>query len=97
MHLQRAAHFLVHFFAVVLHNYNVKFPSYTFYLENVLVFLFAFFTAGHFHVVATSISYILTAAIKFSCLSSKGIRLLYFFISLPSYFSAIHVSVDIKI
>ena len=91
LHLQRAAHFLVHFFAVVLHNYKVKFPSYTLYLENVL--------SVSFH--CRSFSYLwplvfLTFSPPLSCLSFNEIRLLYFFISLPSSFSAIHVSVDIK-
>ena len=35
LHLQHS--FLVHFFAIVLHDYNVKRPSlYTFYLGNVI-------------------------------------------------------------
>ena len=47
----RAAHFFVHFFAVGLHDYNVKLPSYTFCGGNV------FLTS-----VAASISQFLTAA-----------------------------------
>ena len=42
----------VHFFAVVLHDYNVKLPSYTFYGGNVVrlsLLPFFFFTAAHFH------------------------------------------------
>ena len=46
------------------------------------------FTAAHFH-LAASISHFLTAAMKFSCFSSKEIRL-------PSSFSVIYVSVNIK-
>ena len=54
----RAAHFFLHFFVVVLHDYGVKRSSYTFHGGNVLcchpkfsfVFLLAFFrTAAHFH------------------------------------------------
>ena len=47
-----------------------------------------FFTAAHFH-LAASISHFLTAEMKFSCFSSYEIRL-------PSSFSVIHVSVNIK-
>ena len=40
----RAAHFFVHFFAVVLHEYNMKLLSYTFYGGNVVrVFVHFFF------------------------------------------------------
>ena len=46
------------------------------------------FTAAHFH-LAASISHFLTAAMKFSCFSSNEIRL-------PSSFSVIHVSLNIK-
>ena len=46
----RAAHFFVHFFAVVLHDYNVKLPSYTFCGGN-----------GVFTLVAASVSQFLTA------------------------------------
>ena len=49
---------------------------------------FYFFTAAHFH-PATSISHFLTATMKFSCFSSNEIRL-------PSSFSVIHLSVNIK-
>ena len=47
-----------------------------------------FFTAAHFH-LAANISHFLTAAMKFSCFSSNEIRL-------PSSFSVIHVSLNIK-
>ena len=40
--------FLVHFFAVVLHDYNVKLPE-TFMEEMSYVFLFTFFYVAHFH------------------------------------------------
>ena len=59
----------IHFFTVVLHDYDAKLPSYTFYGGNVVyVFLFTFFfTAGPFDnltLVAAGISHILAAAIK---------------------------------
>ena len=70
--------FFVRFFAVVLHDYNVNLPetSSTFFGENVvrvLVHVFQFFTAAHFHLalVAASISHFITAATKFSCCSSN--------------------------
>ena len=47
-----------------------------------------FFTAAHFH-LAANISHFLTAAMKFSCFSSNEIRL-------PSSFSVVHVSLNIK-
>ena len=49
---------------------------------------FYFFIAAHFH-LAAGISHFLTAAIKFSCFSSNELRL-------PSSFSVIHMSVNIK-
>ena len=49
---------------------------------------FYFFTAAHFH-LAANISHFLTAAMKFSCFSSKEIRL-------PSSFSVIHASLTMK-
>ena len=70
--------FFVHFFATVLHHYNVKLPE-TSYLHvlwrkcrSCLTSLL-FFTAAHFHLalVATSISHFVTAATKFSCCSSN--------------------------
>ena len=71
----RAAHFFVHFFAVVLYDYNVQLPEtsdirYTFYGGNVVrVLVHFFFTDAHFHLalVAASISHFVTAARKFSC------------------------------
>ena len=47
----RAAHFFsIHFFGVVLHDYNVKLPSYTFYEGNVgRVLVQFFFLVAHFH------------------------------------------------
>ena len=77
-----AAHFFVHFFAVVLHDCNVKLP-----------FLFSFschtcshslfFTATHFHLalVAASISHYVTTATKFACCSSNKKMSPLFFIS----------------
>ena len=52
--------FFVHFFAVVLHDYNVKLPQTLFMEEMPYVFTFTFFfTAAHFHLalVAASISH----------------------------------------
>ena len=49
---------------------------------------FYFLTTAHFH-LAAGISHFLTAAMKFSCFSSNEIRL-------PSSFSVIHVSLNIK-
>ena len=49
-----------------------------------------------FTLLAASISRFLTAAMKFSCLSSNEIRLLCFYITRSSSFSVIHVSEDIK-
>ena len=81
--------FFVRFFAVVLHDYNVNLPetSSTFFGENVvrvLVHVFQFFTAAHFHLalVAASISHFITAATKFSCCSSNKKCPPCFFISL---------------
>ena len=48
LHVQHTS--FVHFFAVVLHDYNVKLPSYTFYGEMSYVLACSlFFTAAHFH------------------------------------------------
>ena len=49
---------------------------------------FYFFTAAFFH-LAANISHFLIAAMKFSCFSFNQIRL-------PSSFSVIHVSLNIK-
>ena len=74
--------FFVHFFAVVLHDCNVKLPE-TFLIEEMsYVFSFTFFfTAAHFllALVAASISQFVTAATKFSfCSSNKKMCLLCF-------------------
>ena len=76
LHVQHT--FFVHFFAVVLPDYNVKLPetSYLhFFMEEMLyVFSFTFFfTAAHFHLalVASNISHFVTAVTKFSCCSSN--------------------------
>ena len=78
----RPAHFFVHFFAVVLHDYNVKLPE-TFLWRKCRTCsrsLF-FFTAAHFllALVAASISHFVTAATKFSCCFSNKKCLLCFF------------------
>ena len=81
--------FFVRFFAVVLHDYNVNLPetSCTFFGENwvvrVLVHVFQFFTAAHFHLalVAASISHFITAATKFLMLFFQQKMSPLFFIS----------------
>ena len=75
LHVQHT--FFVHFFAVVLHDYNVKLPE-TSKLH--VFFRSLFFTAAHFHLalVAASISHFVTAATKFSCCSSNKKCLLCF-------------------
>ena len=78
---------LVHFFDVVLHDYNVKRPSYSSYVGNVvyahqkfflLVFLFAFFYSLLliFNLLTANISHFLTANFRF--FTSNEIRLLCF-------------------
>ena len=73
LHVQHT--FFVHFFAVVLHDYNVKLPETS--------WLHIFFTEAHFHLalVAASISHFVTAATKFSCCSSNKKMSPLFFIS----------------
>ena len=53
------------------------------------VFMFAFIFSLLLCYLAASISHLLTVAMKFSCFSSNEIHL-------PSSFSVIHVSVNIK-
>ena len=82
LHVQHT--FLVHFFAVVLHDHNVKLPE-TFLwtkCQTCSTSLF-FFTAAHFPLalVAASISHFVTAATKFSCCSSNKKMSPLFFIS----------------
>ena len=81
----RTAHLFVHFLGVVLHDYNVKLPE-TFGLdtqrfmeEMSYAFLFNFFHCPLiFTLVAVRIFHFRTAAVKFSCFSSKKISLLSF-------------------
>ena len=75
LHVQHT--FFVHSFAVFLHDYNVKLPE-TSQLHVVwrkcrTCSCHFFFTVAYFHLalVATSISYFLTAATKLSCCSSN--------------------------
>ena len=68
LHVQRT--FFVHFFALVLHDYNEKLPETSWLLvlwrKYTYVFLFTFFLLSLiFTQVAASISYFLTAATKF--------------------------------
>ena len=78
LHVQHT--FFVHFFAVVLHDYNVKLPE-TSKLH--VFFRSLFFTAAHFHLalVAASISHFVTALTKFWCCSSNKKMSPLFFIS----------------
>ena len=77
--------FLVHFFAVVSNDDNVKLPCRNFlvtrFMEQMLyVVPFTFFSVPLiFTLVAAGISHFLTAAIKLSCYSSNEIDLLFFF------------------
>ena len=72
LHVQHT--FFVHFFVVVLLDYNVKLsqPFLRRKCRSCSRSLF-FFTAAHFHLasVAASISHLVTAATKFSCCSSN--------------------------
>ena len=69
----------LHFFAVVLLDYNVKLLSYTFYGGNVVCVPVRFFFKNVIYTfVAASISQFLTAGTKFSIFSSNEIRLLCF-------------------
>ena len=88
--LQAQHTFFVHFFAVVLHDYNVKWkfqniPSYTFYGGNVVhvvvffVCLLFFSLPLIFTLVAASISDFLIATSRFSCCFSNKKCLLLFF------------------
>ena len=76
--------FFVHFFAVVLHDYNVKLPK-TFMEEMSYVFSFTFFfTAAHFllALVAASISHFVTAATNYHVVLPTKKFLLCFYLSL---------------
>ena len=69
----------MHFFAVVLHDYNVASRNFLvtrFKKEMLYAFLFTFLFAVHLG--AASISHFLTAVIKFSCCSYDEIGLLCF-------------------
>ena len=87
LHVQHT--FFVHFFAVVLHDYNVKnfqkVLSYTFFGGNVLSVLVLFHCRSFYvALVAASISHVVTAATKFLCCSSntKKCLLCFFYLSL---------------
>ena len=75
--------FFVHFFAVVLHDYNVKlqkFLSYTFFWRKCRTC--RSFTFFHCRSFSPCISHVVTAATKFSCCSfNKKSLLCFFFIS----------------
>ena len=80
LHVQHT--FFVHFFAVVLHDYNVKLSetSWLRFMEEMsYVFLFIFFSLPLiFTLVAASISHFLIATSKFSCCFSNKKCLLCF-------------------
>ena len=87
LHVQHI--FFVHFFAVVLHDYNVKLPEtsslHVFWRKCRTCSRSLFFTAAHFHLalVAAIISHFVTAATKFSCYSShKKVSPFLFYLSL---------------
>ena len=63
----RAAHFFGHFFAVVLHGYNVKLPETFLWRKCRTCSRSLFFTGAQFLLtfVAASISHFITAATKF--------------------------------
>ena len=86
LHVQHT--FFVHFFAVVLHDYNVKLPE-TSLKEMSHTFLFTFFFLlplmfTGLPLVATSISHVVTAAItKFSCrFSNKKVSFVFLSLAL---------------
>ena len=93
LHVQHT--FFVHFFAVVLHDYNVKLPEtswlVTRFMEEITyVFLSTFCSLLLIlTLVAGSISHFLTAATKLSCCSSKKTYPLFFI----SRFSSLSLSV----
>ena len=63
----RAAHFFVHFFGVVLHDYNAKLPETFLWRKFRTCSRSLFFTAAHFllTLVAASFSHFVTTATKF--------------------------------
>ena len=83
LHVQHT--FFLHFFAVFLHDYNVKLPETSlwqvFWRKCRTCSRSLFLTAARFHLalVATSIPPYITAATKFSCCSSDKKCLLCFF------------------
>ena len=79
--------FFVNFFAVILHNYNVKLPETSWLHEMWYGFLFSFFPLSLiFTLVAADISHFLTAATKFHVVSPTKMTPL-FFLSRSSSFS----------
>ena len=62
--------FFVHFFAIVLHDYNVKLPETFLWRKCRMCSRSLFFTAAHFLLALVAAS-IVTAATKFSCCSSN--------------------------
>ena len=92
LHVQHT--FFVHFFAVVLHDHNVKLPEtsrnflVTRFMEKMAyLLLFNFFHSLIFTFVAARISHFLTAAKKFSCCSSNKYLLIFRYSSPSLFFS----------
>ena len=80
--LARAAHFFVHFFAVVLHDYNVKLSEFSqlhvLWRKCRRCSCYLFFSLPlTFTLVAASIPHFLTAATKFSCCLSNNFSFLF--------------------
>ena len=88
---ERAAHFFVHFFAVVLYDYNVKLSEtswlHVFWGKVVLVFVHFFFHVAHCTLVDPSISHFLTAATKFHVVPPTKNVSFVFSLSLQLFFS----------
>ena len=94
--IARAAHFFVHFFAVI----SLKLlRRYTLFGGNVVrVLVHFFFTAAHFHLAlgAASISHFVTAATKFSCCPSNKKKCLLCFFNLPLLISVALFLVELR-
>ena len=79
LHVQHT--FFVHFFAVVLHDCNVKLPE-TSWLHVLrrkcrTCSCSLFFILAHFHPVAASISHFLTATTKFQIFPTKNVSFVF--------------------
>ena len=95
----RVIHFFVHFFVVVLHDYNVTLLVHvTRFMEEIsYVLRFAFFLhCGLFSSWWPLALLIFSAAITAACFLSDEIRLRHFFFFRSSTFFVIHIDVGIK-